>query len=211
MPYTSPYTGVSVTSNLLLKLEAAQSHSGKILALKETTGDYNVSTNPSGFGTPNPERTDVGSVLTSTGILIEVIRPEDTSYTYGLDVPVTFINPGTANTFEINPEDIGYTADTVLPDGVYTIRYLVEDANQTGFLPIATKYIVLAHNAKCRVHNALAKVTCEDCCNGGSTDDALATYAMYKSMLYNAAMGKIDKVKEQLACINSSDCGCGCS
>ena len=160
MPYTSPYTGVSVTSNLLLKLEAAQSHSGKILALKETTGDYNVSTNPSGFGTPNPERTDVGSVLTSTGIVIEVMRPEDSSFAFGLNVPVTFINPGTANTFEINPEDIGYTTDTILPDGVYTLRYLVEDSVQAGFLPVATKYVLLAHNAKCRVHNALVNLCC---------------------------------------------------
>lgn len=213
MAYTSPYTGTHLSTNLVLALEAAQAKNGKSFSLQEATGDYNASSNPTGFGSPNPERSDMGSIVTSTGIVLEIQTPADTSFAYGLDVPATFVDPGGAgnNEFSIAPEDIGYTADTVLPDGIYVVRYLLEDTNQAGFIQPLTKNILLAHNAKCKVYNALANAHIEDCCSGGKVDDALAQYAMYKSMLYNAAMGKIEKVKEQLECINNNDCGCGCS
>ena len=139
------------------------------------------------------------------------MRPEDTVFTYGLDIPIDFINPGGAgnNEFIINPEDIGYNVGSVLPDGVYTIRYLVE---KKGFLQPLVKYILLAHNTKCKVYNCLANVKKENCCEDDKVNGALASYAMYKSMLYNAAMGRVEKVKEQLQCLNkNSGCGCGCS
>jgi hypothetical protein len=213
MSYTSPYTGTFLSSDITLALKAGQSGDGKSFAIQEETGNYDINSNPTGFGGPNPERADMGAVATSTGVLIEVQTPADDSFAYGLDVPITFVNPGPPNdnVFTINPEDIGYPADSVLPDGIYTVRYILEDLNQGGFLQPVTKYILLAHNAKCKVYNALANAHKEDCCNGGKVDDALANYSMYKSMLYNAAMGRIEKVKEQLECLNSGDCGCGCS
>ena len=99
-------------SNIVLNLKATQSADGKTFALLEDTGDYDVSTNPTGFGAPNYLRTEIGFnagvPLMPTGIRIEVMLPGSTSWEYGLDVPVTFIDPGGSgnNIFTISPPGV---------------------------------------------------------------------------------------------------------
>lgn len=212
MAYTSPYTGVYIASNIVLSLKATQSSDGKTFALQEDTGDYDASTNPTGFGTPNFARAEMGPIVTSTGILMEVMLPGSSSWDYGLDVPITFINPGGTgnNVFTISPADIGLTAGSPFPDGVYTVRYIVEknSLGATGFLQAVTKYVLLAHNAKCCVYNQLAKVTGCDCCEGDSVDDALYSYSLYKAMLYQAAAGNPENATNLLECVNNACTKC---
>ena len=215
MAYTSPYDGTVATgSAIVLKLNAAQASDGKTWVLQDDTGNYNASTNVGGWGAPNKARTDVGPIATVTGILMEIQRPEDDDFEYGLSVPLTFINPGGSGNdeFTIAPEDIGYDADTVIPDGVYIVRFLVEVTGANpGWVQPLSKYSLLAHDARCLVYNSLAALAVDDCdCNSTAAAEALNKFAMYKSMLFNAAMGKIEKVEEQLDCINDDDCGCNC-
>jgi len=213
MAYTSPYAGIYIASNIVLNLKSTQSPDGKTFALQENTGDYVALTNPAGFGTPNFARADMGPIVTSSGILMEVMLPGSTSWDYGLEVPITFINPGgTGNDiFTINPADIGYTVGSVFPDGVYTVRYIVEKnsgGTPLGFLQAVTKYVLLAHNAKCCVYSQLAKVTGCDCCEGDSVDDALYSYSLYKSMLYQAAAGNSENATNLLECVNDACTKC---
>jgi hypothetical protein len=214
MSYTSPYSGTHISgTNTKLSLESAQALNGKSFALKEVTGDYDINTNPTGFGSPNIQRFEIGPVTTNTGIVIEVQRPEDSTFTYGIDVPATFVTSPLASDHEfvINPQDIGYSAGSIIPDGVYIIRYIVEEnVNFNNFIQPAVKYVLLAHNAKCKVYNTLADVSAKNCCDDDVTKNALSMFSMYKSMLYNATMGNIDKVNNLLDCINNNNCECGC-
>jgi hypothetical protein len=214
MSYTSPFPGTNVlVNNVVLSLEAAQFINGKLLALKEVTGNYNAVSNPKGFGTPNVGRVDVNPNVTTSGIVMEIQRPNDNAFEFGLSVPLSFIQDEVtpnANVFTIKPEDIGYEPNTIFPDGIYTVRYLAEVYTNQWIQPI-TKYILLAHNAKAKVYNCLANIDTKNCCTSSdTTQKALNSYAMYKSMLYNAAMGNIDKANELLECINTKGCGCGC-
>lgn len=201
MPYVSPYTGQNGNFNILLKAETTLSDSGKFLYLKDTTGMYDSVNNPGGWGSPNAAMNDM------TSMIIEIALPGNPDFQYGISVSV----PTTVNqVWTITPNQIGLPVDSVFPDGMYTIRLLLKNDSNEYITPL-NKYVLLAHAAKCCVYNKLANTTDCDCtCSDDSKSiEALNLYSMYQSMLYNAAMGKIENVNNLLSCIQS-ECGCGC-
>lgn len=199
MPYVSPYTGQNGNFNILLQIESTQSDSGKVLYLKDTTGVYDSVNNPGGWGGPNPDYSDISSWT------FEIAIPGSQEFQYG----ITVANPTGPNAvWTILPTSIGLPADSVFIDGMYTIRVLVKiDADY--IIPV-NKYVLLAHNAKCCVYGSLAQTTDCDCCSDDAQSiKALNVYSMYQSMLYNAAMGKVENVNNLLKCIQTN-CDCGC-
>jgi hypothetical protein len=215
MAYTSPYTG-TYASNILLKMDATLSDNGKVLYIKETTGDYDVTLNPGGWETPNPARSAIEAGLSvTTGVRLEIQLPGETEFSYGLDIAIAPFMDGNEDVYSITTADIGLDDNLVFPDGMYYFRLLItydtNGANSYAFVKPLVKYVLLAHNAKCCVYHQVANTTdCECGCEGEDKSvKALQVFSMYKSMLFNAAMGKVDNVNKLLTCIQTN-CDCGC-
>ena len=131
---------------LRLKAETALSRDGKTLSFTETTGVYNVSTNPEGYNSPNEPLSNM------TAAMLEITTP--TQLTYTIDLFTQGFPTGTTATFDITKDMIGGNADEVLDDGLYVLIYTVTgDAEYTFVIND-----VLYHNIKCCVYKHLSLI-----------------------------------------------------
>lgn len=152
---------------LSLNFEICQVGACKNLVFSETTGNYDVTYNPTGYGAPNIELTDVATATLS------ITDPTGTVST--LDM----MSHGFP-TDDLTIDGYTITSTTVLPDGQWTFTYTIT----TNLLPSET-YVKTINklfycNAECCVTKMLTTVDTCDCCNDNT---ALNNYVKVSTFL----------------------------
>ena len=198
---------------LFLNFNIKQSDNARELAFTETTGAYNASTNPGGWGAPNP----LTSVVTATATL-SILPPGATVATVIDLFPSSF--PTTDKTQEviIKSQDFipSLGTDAILPDGLWEMTYTVEDTvTSPGAIITYTndQTIFISGQARCCVYGLLADADISCCdCDGSDLSRALEAFTYYRAAIACAACGNTSKFTEALGIVNNyCDSKCKCA
>lgn len=158
--------------SLILNFEICQTNNCKDLVFSETTGFYEATFNPGGYGAPNE---------TTAAAQTAVLTITDPN---GLVTSVDLMPQGFP-TGDLTLDGYTISSATALPDGVYTFLYTVTFLNGevvTTYTKSITK--LLYCNSECCVQQMLANLnlTC-DCCE---TDENIKYY--YKAWTFLQAL-----------------------
>lgn len=125
--------------SIYLKPVVTQAGDCKSFTFSETTGTYNSSTNTGGYGAPNFTVADVNTATVT-------ITPFESDTSTEINVFSTFPTTDSEIEFTITNEDMGYSEDESIADGVYDIVYeLTGDFAITG-VNTGTKTFTVAGN-----------------------------------------------------------------
>jgi hypothetical protein len=190
---------------LSLSFTVTQSCDGKTLTFTETTGVYNVTTNPGGWGTPNKATTDC------TSKKITITTPEDEQYEIDNSDTRMSVLPSSSDTgiVIINGADIGETSEDVIPDGVYIIDYecTMDDASTS------TKrvYVYLDSQASCCVEGLFGEIKVNDCCcDDKSIKKAMTARAFLLAARAAGRCGRTQRANTLLELVTSLCTGGNC-
>lgn len=170
------------------------------ISIYDISGFYNVTTNPTGWGTPNLARDFEGTAIMTIKFGTSVNE---------YDIKATIEDA-------IFPEFLLYeysTGDTLL-DGVYTISVVLFDTD-TNTQYVASKKEVSLCNVECCVSKMGLKVA-ESCnCdtllmeNFSKAEQILSTLKLIGKNLGEKEFNKQLSILQKICSTN--DCGCGCS
>lgn len=189
-----------------------QNSSCKSFNVYETTGEYNAVSNDTGYGGTNFELTAV------QGAYFSVTLPNGTVVQVDLVVPITTLPSSNSNTRHvISNTDLGYTADDSLPDGLYTIQYVITFDDPSS-LSGTTQVICSAScyfycQVKCCVDKIIGNLSFSECCEKEfDMYTAMRAYVGLRALRLAIACNKnnkADKILSQLQklCLTSS-CNC---
>lgn len=118
------------------------------IVLIDNTGDYAVFSNPTGYGSPNPERADI------TAAYADITCPDGTVVTA---IPCTLPTTQPTET-SITATQLGVAVE----DGIYTIRYYVTDGINTYDI---TKSPLYYCNIQCCLDKLVAQLKVDTCCD----------------------------------------------
>jgi len=182
-------------SNLFVDFNISQSDNAREFKFTETTGAYNASTNPGGYGAPNDATTD------ATSCILKVTPPGGTEASLDLLV-LSSLYPTTDRTveFSIKSQDIGLAVDAQFVDGAWTFQYEIESPNEASTV-INTQTILISGMARCCVFGMLADVDLCDC-DGTDLARALEAYTYYRAAIACAACGDSSKFASILSIID---------
>lgn len=176
------------------------------LTFKETTGAYSV-TNTGGWGAPN-RATSTATIATLT-----ITNPSGTSYELDLFATGDFPTDDTTFEYDIDFTDIGLTAGSKLPDGIYTFVYSVTTVSGTTVVYTQTVQQAFYCQVKCCVLSMFKEldVTCD--CSKDAKIRAIDAYLMLKGIIYSSGSGCSSNFEEDLAilqkiCLNSNCTNC---
>lgn len=192
------------------------------ITVTDLTGVYNASTNPGGYGSPNPAVGDY------TDFVITV-TPAD-PYTYAptgtpVDINAYATLPSNANgTFAITSLALLGSADTVIPDGVYRFDISADYSGGAGEgTSTFTGYAIFYETTECCINALIA--TQADCnCEEDMIQElnkAKVWLSVFQPVVFNGtvqdsqlvACAQWDKAAELLVSLNEicSNSGCqGC-
>ncbi len=196
--------------SLILDFEVEPSGDCKSFEFVDTTGVYDASSNPGGFGSPNPPLSDV-TVATVT------ITAYQSSTAYTVDVLRT--SPPFPNTddtpFTISNADLGLGTTSNIPSGIYQIEYSVTASS----VYTVTKNIYLSCVHLCCLDELVSRYAAACNCNDKTKEDLLKLVLRLEANIL--AIGKAlsddcPKVAEAQNLIewNNDICagsGCGCN
>lgn len=176
--------------------------------ITDTTGNYNASTNPTGWGTPNPATSDVTRITLSVKNLY-------TNITYDNIVSLTYTDPVVVfptSDLEIDGVSIG---DVVMPDGLYEFTYTIVISGTTTYS--ATSNNILLCESCCKIKTLASELDLDcGCCNDPCADDIwkfLQVYTELKIIEYSGYCGgtanifkKIKSLQLLLQSFNCKNC-----
>jgi len=145
------------------------------LLIQDTTGAYDPTTNPGGFGAPNIA---LGSV---TSALLTITLPDSTSVTFDilsiLNSPPTIVD----GRFTIDTYDMGdFSSSGKFPDGIYEFEYLID-----GLYSYHSKTYFFCQTMCC-VDKMFAKVA-ENACGCNCDLDKLIKKALFAEAILLSA------------------------
>jgi CRISPR/Cas system CMR-associated protein Cmr1 (group 7 of RAMP superfamily) len=183
----------------------------KSILFKEETGLYNVDSNPTGWGLPNSELTDIVKAE------LIITKPDDSQIT--IDISSKFPTVNTELIWQITAEDLGYSE--TIDSGLYTLMYKLT-TNITTYIH-TSKTFLYSCKLHCQIQNILAdsvkfQMNCDNC-NSGINENilkALQIDTMYNGLCAMSACGtstiKIKNALENLETLVSEydveDCNC---
>lgn len=188
--------------------------------VKDVTGDYNVSTNPGGYGTPNPAKTAFDGLSDSYTFII--VDPN------GLLSTITHSgNFSTSDLFTTGIEIFNSTAggvtddtsllkDSVLIDGNWSIVYKIYDSG-TNTTYTTSKNLFLTCNLDCARQKELLKLAEDQCiskCDRKHIDHLMELELYYVALQRAVKCGNLKAAKSLYSLLSKQfnvDCGCGCS
>lgn len=190
--------------SLQLKFTTSLSTDGKSLRFTETTGAYDSVLNPNGWGVSgSPTLASIDSCK------IYIVNNNNVQYT--IDV-ISYLPSATNDFYNITSDDIGLSANTQIPDGVYTIKYEVGDISENTYISHLA-YILVDREVKCCVFKKVEEILdiC-DSCQDKKLVNFMFSYALYKSLLYAVKLGRLTKAQEILTALqkycSQSNCKC---
>lgn len=158
-----------------------------ILTFSDTTGVYNDETNPTGYGTPNPDTDDFDQAT------LVIIAPDETEYT----IDLTDLDAG----FPTNNPDFQYTIPseligdrTIIEDGYWQFIYTITN----GDTYIASKTSIFTCNSQCCVNAMLLNIDAENTSifnitNTKRINEYIKAKAFLDALKYYAFCGNLDK------------------
>jgi hypothetical protein len=155
------------------------------MLLSDVTGDYNATTNPEGWGTPNQTRATV------TALACVVLRPGQT-----VADTITGLFTSTFWTAAYRQVDI-FAQLPAVPDGLYTVTMTFTVSS--GSIPVETMYFLRYEAAKA----TLAQLALQD----NSNFDELKF--IYDKMVLAEEYGNYTLAQTLLNEFNSAVAGCG--
>jgi len=173
------------TINVCIKSACTQ------LAFYDTTGEYNVSTNPGGYGSPNP---NTGSF---TSAILTIITPDNTIY----NVDLTALSAGFPNSNEefsyiIPSAQIG--GRTTIEDGYWQFIYTIDN----GTTYIASKTSIFTCTSTCCVNKMLLAIDFEASFDNKANNKKITDYLKAKAFLdalrnyaYCGNTSKVENIK----------------
>ena len=177
------------------------------ILLTDTTGTYNATTNPTGYGGAN------SFVAANGGVCSIVITPpnEDALTAINLITVASFPVSGTPATLDW-VDDLGGTG--TLPSGIWTFVITTTFANGSVY-PVTATYTVYANiqcSSDCCIMELSQAVDEDDCC-GDCEDAALAKFRKAKDLQDAVAAAfdceQYERAKLESALCDDTDCGCG--
>jgi hypothetical protein len=174
----------------------------KSILFKESTGEYNATTNLTGWGTDGSgePNTDISTI---TAAVLIITKPDDTQVT--IDVSSKFPTINTELVWQITAGDLGY--ESSIEDGLYTLTYkLTTDTNT--YIHVS-KTFLFSCTLDCKIKKILAdsvkyQMNCDDC-NQEINDNlmnALMINTLYKGLCAMSGCGtatlKINNALENL-------------
>jgi len=207
-----------------LKIKLQQASDCKTFKLFDNTGDYNVSSNPGGYGSPNPAKTSFNGsqdyfkyIITGPDGIVSTIGPyagnlgtgfsNSLLFTTGLTIGKS-INGGVSNLTNLQ-------SGKVLEDGNWIITYVLYES--TGEITYKTsKQYFFTCNMDCVLDKELLKLA-EDACID-KCDEKRVTQFMEYQMYYQALCASVKcgdilgakSLYKLLAKKLNIDCGCNC-
>ncbi len=197
-------------TNLQLNINICQTNNCKIIKLYDTTGEYNVSTNPYAWVTGSgPESSKLVNV---TRVRLDITQPDDTIVNLDSDdgslVLLTPLPSADEEVYlSIDSLLLKGTSGLPLDDGKYTFTYTIDGLYVSGLADIdfstsVTKSFYLTCQTSCCVdklfHLAAQETNC-GACKKEKLNTALTAQAYLKSAEYAAACGKFNMAEEELA------------
>ncbi len=171
---------------LQINFSTTQGNDCTSFVLTDETGSYSALTNPGGFGTPNP---NVSDILTCT---VDITLPDGTILT-GLSC----ILPSLGTETEFDSTDLGLSGD--LPEGVYKLNYMMTDTN--GYFYTIQKSTLFYCSTQCCLDKAIADIElnteCTDC-NTKKIDTVDMINTLLLAAVYAAECNKPKKAQKLL-------------
>lgn len=184
---------------LQVSFSELQSANRKGIVFTDTTGAYDVVSNPDGYGSPNATIAQISQAnlyITDTGGTLHTVN-----------VYPTF--PSALNaSFTVNNTDLGLTANDVLPDGFYTVRYEVQGTTgtQNGVLSSVSKKVLLSGGLDCCVRKLAAKGDCN--CKKPEAVEARMLYEAMVLAAENCDETCAEKIFKELQRMCNKKCKC---
>jgi len=183
----------------------------KLLTITDTTGIYNVTTNPTGWGTPNPETTVIDSSTNTLSLDIVYTASDGSVTSYDtIDLHATFLGGGHATVadlvfpltcahLKVSSVAIGTSSDE-FADGLYQITYSWKkglggtetDTETTALIDGVVKNAVYE-----LLRTVPTKYECEDS-HEGDILDVIFIKGYYDAMIATAVVGREDSIVNQL-------------
>ena len=191
---------VEVTDGLKISSKICQSSTCDELAFVETTGAYSV-LNQNGWGSPNEDTTD------ATSATLLITTPGGNEYTIDLFATGDFPTTDTSLEYVIQPTDIGLSAGSKIPDGIYTFLYTVETPSETL---TSLVYQALYCQVQCCVYSMFKdlNVNCDSCHD--KKTKAIDAYLLLKGLIYSANCGNSTYFNSQLTTLQKLCLGSNC-
>ena len=180
------------------------------ILITDTTGTYNVTTNPSGYGAPNFVATDCDACT------IVVTPPNEDALT-AINLVTLASFPASGSTATLDYEtDLGGTG--TMPSGIWTfaITTTFADGSQAPNTSTYTVYANIQCSTDCCIMELSQLVDADSCCDD-CEDEALEKFKKAK-MLQDAVAAafeceqyeRANRLQVQLdALCADTDCGCG--
>lgn len=206
-----------VSTNLDVRFSVEESSNCRWLEIGEQIGLYNPTTNIGGW---DPTQTHNPSYVYVTNVIITVLTPEDTTFTFDKDSTVSTLDffPNLyPNPYIIMAEDLNYGAMAKLPDGFYTVTMTYEGVIGSDTYTSSTSCDSFAVcQVSCCAKNLRVKAAkANDCVMCDSATKIKALEVMSTIWLANAAAecGQKNRAlkllnKAKFICTNSNCLGC---
>lgn len=188
---------------VILSFEICQSGGCDSLIFKETTGIYNATTNPNGWGAPNEATSD------ATEATLEIELGDGSLYTIDLFATGDFPTTDTTFEYEILPTDIGYSSDDdQIDDQIITFTYTVVTGTTTYTQVVKQAFYC---QAQCCVNTMFINLDFECDCNKDQIDLALKAFAMLQGLKQASACGNATNFTNILTQLNKLCLNTNCS
>lgn len=195
---------------LKLNFSVCTENSCKNFTFIETTGTYDATTNPTGWGAPN------SLIAWATAATLDIYKPGNTTTTPDLTIDLFAVTPDnwptTDNTLEYLITNTVLGVSGKLTDGFWKFVYSVT-VQEVDTIKVykQTKYIATTCNAKCCVDGLFAEIEDFECdCMEAAINKAITAQAIYKAMESAGKCGnltKFNKLKSMLTRMcNNQDC-----
>jgi len=194
---------------LITKSSSALSTNGKVLSLSDTTGNYNVTTNPGGYGA---SQTPAGlREVSDIDDLCQVSQGSNSVTLYSLNDAAgakyfVIIDGVDEYTYEIISEGSSFVtldSEVTLTSGDYNYKVIYESTN----------YLALTHNILKCIHTNIANVACSTCsCKEKAVEKTTEALMQYFGIETNMDKGNYNcaqEIIESLTIYCGKD-GCNC-
>lgn len=187
--------------SLVLKASVCATKLCKGIALTDLTLPYDVTDNPTGWGTPNLDPTDADFVAS-----------------------ISITNNGSTTVYKVTDQiptsitaSFTVTVDHALTDGVSIVTYTVGDGNKVNTFSITKKIFSYCHIKCCVFKKMLDLIDLDPCNDKGKIEAYLYMWALYESMVDLASGCDLVKAESILSRLNRlcnistvtlKNCGC---
>jgi hypothetical protein len=200
IPFYAPCCGNPLSTNLGTSFNLVENTGCSSITFTDTTGVYNASTNPGGYGTPNPNYSDISyTLITITLENGQVIEISD------------FVPTESVPYFTIPAITLGY--DGVIPDQVITVDYQIFNEADCQIGSASYPVLLSCQTAMCLQAARSKMLGMQNTCNGNPyVDEVVYMVVEYQNIqnAVNSNAGCITGLIQNLLYKCQQNCNGGC-